>query len=39
MLALIKDLKSKQKVTVKYIHCDDAGENKTLEGACLKAGL
>lgn len=39
MLALIKDLKSKQIVTVKYIHCDDAGKHKMLEEACLKAGL
>ena len=36
---LIKDLKSKHGINVKYIRCDDAGENTKLEEACLKEGL
>jgi hypothetical protein len=39
MVPFIKDLKAKNNVTVKYICCDNAGENKALEEACLTAGL
>jgi hypothetical protein len=39
MIALIKDLKAKQKITFKYIRCNDAGKNKMLEEVCLKVGL
>jgi hypothetical protein len=38
-LALIKDLKAKQGITVKFIQCNYAGENKKLKEACLKEGL
>jgi hypothetical protein len=38
MVPFITDLKAKFK-TVKYIRCDDAGENKALEKACLTTGL
>jgi transposase InsO family protein len=32
-------LKAKHGRTVKFIRCDNAGENKALEKACLKEGL
>jgi hypothetical protein len=35
----IKDLKSKHKIEIKFIRCDNAGENVSLEKACLVAGL
>jgi hypothetical protein len=35
----IKDLKSKHSIIVKFIRGDDAGENTSLENACLAAGL
>ena len=31
IIALIKDLKAKYGITVKYIRCDNTGENKVLE--------
>ncbi len=36
---LIKDLAKKHKTTVKYIRCDNAGENGSLEKECAKQGL
>ena len=39
ILALIKELKPKFGITVKYIRCDNAGENKALEKACKQEGL
>jgi hypothetical protein len=39
MVPFIKDLKAKHQITVKYIGCNNAGENKALEKACLTAGL
>jgi len=39
VIKLIKDLKMKENIQVKYIRCDDAGENRKLEQECLKAGL
>ena len=36
MLTLIKNLKARGNV-VKYLRCDDAGENKTLQATCEKA--
>jgi transposase InsO family protein len=39
VVALIKDLKEKGGKTVKYIRCDNAGENKSLENECLRQGL
>jgi hypothetical protein len=35
VVALIKDLKENEGKTVKYIRCDNAGENKSLENKCL----
>jgi hypothetical protein len=32
-------LKKKFKRVVIYIRCDDSGENRALEKACIKAGL
>ena len=34
VLALIKELKAKHGYAVKYIQCDNEGENLTLEMAC-----
>ena len=34
ILALIKQLKAKFGITVRYIRCDNAGENLALEKAC-----
>ncbi len=39
MVPWIKDLKSKHGIVVKFIHCDDAGENVSFEKACLAEGL
>jgi hypothetical protein len=39
MVPFSKDLKAKFKTTVKFIRCDNAGENKALEKACLTVGL
>ena len=39
MVALIKELKSKYGIEVKYIRCDNAGENDALKRACLEEGL
>jgi hypothetical protein len=36
---LIKDLAKKHNTTVKYIRCDNAGENGSLEKECAKQGL
>ena len=36
---LIKDLKAKANMEVKYIRCDNAGKNKSLQEECLKQGL
>ena len=36
---MIKDLATKHKTTVKYIRCDNAGENGSLERECAKQGL
>ena len=36
---LIKTLRVNQKGTVKYIRCNNAGENKKLEEDCMKEGL
>jgi transposase InsO family protein len=36
---LVKDLKVKHKKRVKFIRCDNAGENKAFEKECLKEGL
>jgi hypothetical protein len=33
------DIEKRFKRVVKYIRCDDAGENRALEKACIKAGL
>jgi transposase InsO family protein len=35
----IKELKTKHNKTVKYIRCDNAGENKATDTACAKEGL
>ena len=39
VVALIKDLKAKENITVKFCRCDNAGENKTAEALCKKEGL
>jgi hypothetical protein len=39
IVELIKDLAKKHKTTVKYIRCDNAGENGSLEKECAKQGL
>jgi hypothetical protein len=39
IVELIKDLATKHKTTVKYIRCDNAGENGSLERECAKQGL
>jgi hypothetical protein len=39
VVKLIKDLKAKHGKIVKYIRCDNAGENVRLEAACKKEGL
>jgi transposase InsO family protein len=39
MLMLIKDLKARNNKIVKYIQCDNAGENHKLEEACKREGL
>jgi hypothetical protein len=36
---LVKELEKKHKITVKYIRCDNAGENGSLEKECAKQGL
>jgi transposase InsO family protein len=38
-ITLIKDLKAKHDKIVKYIRCDNPGENLKLEAGCLKEGL
>ena len=35
----LKSLKDKYNIQVKFIHCDNAGENKKLEGKCNADGL
>ena len=35
----LKGLKDKYKIQVKFIHCDNAGENKKLEEMCNVEGL
>jgi hypothetical protein len=39
VLILINHLKANHDLTVKYVSCDNAGENIKLEEACKKAGL
>jgi hypothetical protein len=39
LIAHIKELKSKYGKVIKYIHCDNAGENILLEEQCKKEGL
>jgi hypothetical protein len=39
LIPWIQDLKKKHGIEVKFIRCDDAGENFSLEKACLVAGL
>jgi hypothetical protein len=39
LITLIKELAIKDKVSVKYIRCDNAGENGALEKECAKQGL
>jgi len=39
ILDLIKDVKAKYNYTVRYIRCDNAGENTSLEKKCLEQGL
>ena len=39
MIELIKDLDKKQGYKVKYLRCDNAGENLKVEEECLKLGL
>jgi hypothetical protein len=39
VMELLKDLKSKHNIKVKFVRCDNAGENKKLEELCLKEGL
>jgi len=39
LLPFVKQLKNKDKKTVKYIRCDNAGENKKFEEACANDGL
>ena len=39
VVPLIKDLKAKHGKQVKFIRCDNAGENKILEATCKKEGL
>jgi hypothetical protein len=39
LIELLKDLKAKNAKTVKLIRCDNAGENKTFQKECEKAGL
>jgi hypothetical protein len=36
---LLKHLKAKNGITPKYIRCDDAGENRSLDKACQDASL
>ena len=36
IISLIKDLKSKYKIVVNMVHCDNAGENLALQRACEK---
>ena len=36
---LIKDLKAKMQKIVKYVRCDNAGENKSLEKDAKRDGL
>ena len=38
MMALIKDLKTKQSINIKYIHYDSADENRAFEKLCKKEG-
>ncbi len=39
IVSYVLDLKERSKIVVKYIRCDDAGENRALEKTCIKAGL
>jgi hypothetical protein len=39
LISMIKDLKAKAQVVVRYIRCDNAGENLALEKLCLLEGL
>ena len=39
LIDFIKALQAKKSNIVKFICCDNAGENKSLEKACLKEGL
>ena len=39
LVSFLKDLKAKHNVTVKYIRCDNAGENKKLQERCESEGL
>ena len=39
LINFIKALRAKKPNMVRFICCDNAGENKSLEKACLKEGL
>ena len=39
IIDFIRDLKVKLNLSVKYIRCDNAGENKSLEKRCLREGF
>jgi hypothetical protein len=39
LISIIKDLKAKAQVIVRYIRCDNAGENIALEKLCLLEGM
>ena len=39
VVPLIKELKAKNGIEVKFIRCDNAGENNSLEEECKKEGL
>ena len=38
-MLLIKDANSTQDVTVKFIHCDNAGENKAFDELCKQGDM
>ena len=39
MVRLLKEIKAKLNKTVKYIRCDDASENKSIEMKCKDEGI
>ena len=39
VIELVKELKAKYGIVVKYIRCDNAGENRALQDACRQEGL